>query len=899
MRELFARLFDWMRRDRLERELAEELRFHREHLEREALNAGTPRSEAVYAARRQLGNTTSITENARDRWSLPALELLLQDARYSLRALKRAPGFTATVVLTLALGIGANAAMFGVVDQLIYRPFAYLRDPETAHRVYLRVSPRGVDTYLAMTEYTRYLDLLRWTSSFSHVAAFAEQPMALGVGDEAREHLVAPVSASFFDFFNAPPALGRYFAAGEDTTPRGAEVAVLSHEYWMSAFAGRDVRGERLQVGHIPTTIIGVTPRGFTGARIGEAPAVYLPATTYAGSFANPEAARAYYTNYSITWISVMVRRKPGVTIEQASADATEAIRRSWMRDAEIDPGTMPLDVAKPRAVIGALKEGAGPRPALEARTAVWVAAVAVIVLLIACANVANLFLARGLRRSREIAVRLALGASRGRLATQLLMEALLLSVAGGVAGLAIAQWGGGVIRGLLMQPGDRGRDLALFNDGRTLGLVAVMAALVAALTALAPALFAGRSALAPALKAGAREGTHRRSRTRTGLLVLQGALSVALLVGAALFVRSLEHVKDIRLGFEPERVLVVSRNLRGTNLDSVQRAVLRRTLIAAAQAAPGVDAAAWGNMVPFQNYGSMTLFVAGIDSTRRLGRFIYQTTTPQYFRAMGTRLLRGRGLEDNDRDGSALVAVVSEGMAKVLWPDADAIGQCFRMQERTAPCTTVVGIAEDIVLQPEQFASTKRFQYYVPVEQHSGGGFLFVRTTRDPRAEMEPLRKTLQAVMPGQSYVTVRALDTGVQNARRSWRLGATLFVAFGALALVVAAIGLYAVIAYNVTQRMHEMGVRVALGARRSDILRLVLGQSTAFALAGVASGSALALFAGRWLQPLLFEQSARDPMIYVGVGTAMILVALVASASPALRATRADPNAALRSE
>lgn len=821
---------------------------------------------------------------------------IVQDLRYAFRGLRKSPGFSAAVILTLGLGIGANVAMFGVVDRLMFRPFAYLTDPETVHRVYLRSSDRGVVTTRGAYEYTRYVDLKKWTTSFSDYAAFANQTMAVGVGEASRERRVAQVSATFFDFFDARPVLGRYFVASEDTTPRGADVAVLGYAFWKNEFAGRDVRGEVLQLGNIPATIIGVAPEGFAGVMDIDPPAVYLPITTYAG--ARPEQdGKTYFTRYQWGWMSVMVRRKPGVSAEQASADATQAYRKSWDANKEQEPSMTPSDIAKPHAVVGAMKVGAGPDPSLESRTALWVTGVAVIVLLIACANVANLFLARALRRQREIAVRLALGVSRLRLMRQSLTESLVLSAIGSVVGLLVAQWGGAGIRRILITT--QGESLDVFTDWRTLGAAVGVALVAGALTGLAPALLSGRGDLAKTLKAGAREGTYHRSRTRSVLLVTQGALSVVLLVGAGLFVQSLDKVKSMPMGYDAEPVLNVNRNLRGMQLNDTALIQLRERLLTTAQAIPTVEYATFASTVPFWSTSSTSLFVTGIDSVRRLGSFTYQTATTDYFRVMGTRIIRGRGFTEADRAGAPRIAVVSEGMAKVLWPGKDALGQCMKVRADTMPCTTVVGIAEDMVQR--DVTNDKRYHYYMPLEQDrpAGGAYLLLKMRGDPALQGDGVRKALQAVMPGQSYVTVRPLREAIDGAMRSWRLGATMFVAFGVLALLVAAIGLYGVIGYNVMQRMHELGVRVALGAQSGDIIRLVVGQGLRFAIAGVALGTLLAFLASKWIQPLLFRQSAKDPWIYGAVAALLLLVALIASASPAARAARADPNTALRAE
>ena len=550
-------------------------------------------------------------------------------------------------------------------------------------------------------------------------------------------------------------------------------------------------------------------------------------------------------------------------------------------------------------AFVSAMRTPAGPDSSLEARTTLWLLGVAGIVLLIACANVANLLLARSARRQREIAMRLALGASRGRLALQTLTESLVLALFGCAAGLLVAQWGGAAMRGTIT--GLQNTSVNAFTDWRTLGVVAGLALVVAVATGVAPALVASRHDLAPSLRAGVREGTYRHSRARTVLLVAQAALSAVLLVGAALFVSSLNHVRDMRMGFDAENVLIAYRNQRGTALDSAQLVAQRRALVETAQRIPGVSHAAWASSVPLSSTSSTALFVPGIDSVSRLGQFSYQLTTTDYFAVMGTRLLQGRALSDADRAGSPNVTVVSESMARTLWPGRSAVGQCIKLRSDTVPCTTVVGVAEDIVQRENQLGDALRLHYYLPIEQVTPqrGTWLLLRTRLPAGTMIEPVRKSLQSAIQSPAYVTVQPLMQAVEGVQRSWRLGATLFVAFGALALAVAAVGLYGVVAYSVTQRMHELGVRVALGAGRGDIVRLVVGQSAHLALAGVVIGCALALAASRWIEPLLYRQSPTDPAIYATVGAIMLVVALLAAAAPALRATRADPNTALRSE
>lgn len=896
MRESLMRLLDWFRRGRLDRELAEELAFHRAQLERDARAAGADPVAARRAASRRLGNTTAVREASRERWSWPRLESLHQDVRYAMRSLRRDPGFTATVVLTLGLGIGANLAMFSVVDRLMFRPLWGLRAPEDVHRVYLQELRRGELRTRPTWEYTRYLDLRGGTSSFALTAAFSERPLAVGVGADTRERRVGAVSASYFRFFDAQPALGRFFAEEEDRTPRGADVAVLSYAYWQTEFGGADVRGRTLQVGNVSARIIGVAPRGFAGVNDAEPPAVWIPITSFAGS-AGPEYGQTYFTEYNWGWLNMLVRRKPGVSESQASADLTTAFRASWERQRQGQPTLPPVDVAKPRALVGSVRPWAGPDPALEARTALWVGGIALMVLVIACANVANLALARTLRRGRETAVRLALGAGRRRIVTQALVENLLLASAGAALGLALAGWGSVLVgRMLVGTMVDQG---ALASDGRTMLVTALLALATGLATGIVPALFAVRGDLAPALRGGTRGGTGRHAGVRAALLVVQCGLTVVLLVGATLFVRSLQSVQSMPMGYQPDRVLRVNRIERGATPTLDERVALRRRLLDAAQALPQVEAAAWVNSVPFNSTSSTALFVEGIDSVGALGDFTFTATTPDYFRVMGTRIVRGRPLMDGDRQGAPPVMVVGESMARRLWPTEDAIGKCITVSADTMPCYTVVGIAEDMVQR--DVTADERYHYYLPLDQYprTQGNGLMLKLRGDPALLGETVRAALQAHMTGASYLTVQPLAEIVGDAQRSWRTGATLLLAFGGLALAVAAVGLYGVVSYGVAQRLHEIGVRIALGATPRRILGLVVGSSVRLVLFGSTLGILIALWGAKWVQPLLFRQSATDPRVYALVGGLMVLVALGASLSPARRANRTDPITALRAE
>ncbi len=822
---------------------------------------------------------------------------LRHDLKYALRGLRLKPGFAVAVIATLGLGIGANAAMFGIVDRLLFRPPALLKDPDTAHRVYVAQTFRGKERISNPGQYARFLDIRRLTHSFSEVAGYTQRDMAIGVGEAAREMRVGVVSANFFGFFDAAPVIGRYFTEAEDDPRQPAPVAVLSHTMWQANYGGRrDVLGSPIQIGPTTYTIIGVSPPGFVGLWSDKPPAAFISLTSYAPAVGiGLRSGKNWWETYSWGWMSTMVRRKPGVTVAAANADLTNVFRQSIALQRVEQPRTPPDSISRPHAMIGSILFERGPNASSVAKVATWVGGVSVIVLLIACANVANLLLARALKRRREIALRLALGVSRGRLFAQLLTESMLLAVLGGVTGLLIAHWGGAALRAGLLEKSEAPAGL---RDPRTILFAVGAALLVGLLTGLAPILQAGRANLTGDLKAGAREGTYHRSKARIGLLVLQATLSVILLVGAGLFVRSLRNVENTRLGYDVEPLMGVNYNMRGVKLDSAATVALRLHLLETAKAIPGVRNASLQATMPFWSQWSMGLFVEGIDTVARLGQFDLNAVSPEYFATIGTRILRGRGITDQDVANAPKVAVVSEAMGKVLWPGKDPIGQCMKVVADTMPCTYVVGIAENI--KEQSLAADSGYFYYLSAAQFNpNNGGMFVRTRGDATKFQEAVRRRLQREMPGASYITITPFREILGSQTRSWQLGATMFVAFGVLALVLAAIGLYSVIAYNVAQRTHELGVRRALGAQSSDVVRLVVTDGLRLAAIGVAIGVAGALWAGKWVKPLLFNVSPKDPWVFVIVATTLVGVAVAASWIPALRASRVDANVALRTE
>ena len=825
------------------------------------------------------------------------LDAIKQDLRYALRGLRSRPGFATAIAVTLALGIGANAAMFGIVDRLLFRPPPMLKDPETAHRVYLYRTFRGTERPGGVSQYARYRDLATTTTSFSHEAGYTSRQMAIGVGDAAREMQVGVVSAGFFSFFDAPTVKGRYFTAAEDRPPNGESVVVLSYAMWQTHYGGiESILDSTIQLGPMKLSVIGVAPPGFVGLWPDRPPVAFIPLATYAASQNCTGRNSTWWETYSCGWMDMIVRRKPGVSITAANTDLTNAFDKSYDKHVIQQPQMTPKAVAKPRAIVSSILASRGPNASAVSKVATWVAGMSVVVLLIACANVANLLLARALRRKREIAMRLALGVTRGRLLSQLLTESLMLAALGGILGMVIAHWGGAALRaGLLPQS----EAAAGFRDLRTVLYAAGAALTVGLLTGLAPIIQARRADLTNDLKAGTREGTYGRSRMRVGLLIVQGALSVILLVGAGLFVRSLGNVRNIRLGYDVEPLLIAEMNMRGMKLDSVPRIALRRRLLEVAQSIPVVQNASMQVGIPFWSSWSTSLYVEGIDTVFRYGNFMVNAVSPSFFETFGTRLLRGRGIEATDVEGGPKIMVVSQKMGETLWPGRDPIGQCIRMNADTMPCHTVVGIAEDIKagsLKPDS-----NFYYYVPATQFSpqtGGLFIRVRSGT-AKQHLETVRRRLQQEMPGASYIKLTPFAEVMGQQTQSWRLGATMFVAFGALALVLAAVGLYSVVAYNVTQRQHELGVRVALGASGPDVVKMVILDGLKVVGAGVAGGLVVAFWASKFVEPLLFRVSPKDPSVFALVATTLIGVAIAASWMPARRASRVDPNVVLRSD
>jgi len=887
-----------------EQDVDAEIAFHLEARVAQLVARGMSPDAARSEAYRRFGNVElarqTLTSSASRRETRMELREILgnwaQDFRYAARGMRKSPGFTAAVVLTLALGTGANATMFGVVDRLLLQPPAYLREPNEVNRVYLTATGTNFGTMLGTNQsYRRYQDLITHARSASQIAAYYETEFAFGAGEAAHEERTGLVTASFWPLFGVQPALGRFFSAAEDQLPQGTPVAVLGYGYWQSHFAGaRDVLGKPMRIGRSDYTIIGVAPAGFSGVSL-RSMAAFIPITAGGADVFAEMGVTKWRDSYRVGWLQTIVRRKPNVSREAASADFTNALRLSLETQRPTEPpGQLPgPDSLHARAELASIIEDRGPRRSQEATVAVWLVGVSVLVLLMACANVANLLVARAIRRRREIAVRLAVGVSRARLLTQFLSESTLLAIVGGAVGVLVAQWGGGLLRAFLL-PDVAWTAAAL--DPRLLGVTAVIAVVAGVITGLAPMRQLARADVVSDLRDGGRGVSLRGSRMRRGLLVLQGAISVVLLVGAGLFVRSFHNVRSLDLGFQPDHVIIAEMSARGTPIDSARRLEIMERLRERALTVPGVQHAANTLTIPFSIEWNQPLIVPGVDTASLRDLFYINPVGPGYFETMGTPLIRGRQITDADRAGGQLVAVLSQAAARRIWPSEDPLGKCVKVDAK-GPCSVVVGVSGDIRAAFNE--GPTRHVYLAAAQVPLPDSRLFIRTRGDAAKQTEAVRRALQEVVPGFAYVSTHTLDSIIAPEMRSWRLGATMFTIFGVLALLVAAIGLYSVVAYDVSQRTRELGVRVALGASAAAVLRLVVGEGVRVVVIGLALGAAVALALASRVSPLLYQVSAKDPVTYAGVVGILLVVAIVASLAPALRAARVDPNVALRAD
>ena len=817
----------------------------------------------------------------------------LRDVRFGIRALMRERALTAFVVTALALGIGANAAMFGVLDRLLLRGPLHVRESKQVRRVISTTRP--ADRPAQRTGYLTYAQYKAFradTITFAGVAAYnLLQGNMYGIRGNARPVHRGSATANFFDLLGVKPALGRFFTEREDDPNDPQRVVVLGYGFWQSEFAGdSSVLGRTIHLDYSVYTVIGVAPKGFTGVDLARVDAWV------------PESGVPHSTNWQTIWywpwLHVVVRVQPDVSLELANDALTRLHRNGYVGRSTVDR-TATIS-AEPIHFTYAGVE------AIQTRLSRWLFGVSGAVLLIACANVVNLLLARTVRRRREIAVRLALGARRSRIVRLLVLEALLLALAGGAAGIAVAFALGQMAHALIP-------DIdwsTSFVNARLLGATIVFVTIAGVLVSLVPALHGSATNPGDALKSGAREGGGRTAWIRGSLMITQAALSAVLLAGTGLFVKSVRQVGVMDLGIQADGLVTfhldhLTPKFSPGDTTGIRRELARRNafypmVAERLRAWPDIESIALAAEVPFVSADERPIRLPGRDSIPGLrggGPFVAAVSS-EYFATVQTPIVRGRDLSDSDRAGTEPVAIINETAARALWPSEEALGRCVIVEDASS-CATIVGIAADT--KRTSLHDEPAIQVYVPREQQAIGDDprLVVRAGGDVGRVVAKVRQELLRLDPTILYVYIDVPHNEVLTQSRPWRLGAMTFMLFGGLALIVAAVGLYSVVSYTVAQRTQEIGVRIALGAQPGAITRMTLSSALLLVGAGVGIGLLLTLVGGRLLAPLLFDTSPTDFTVLTAVVGIMTVVTFAAAAIPALRARRIDPIEALRLE
>lgn len=880
------------RRRDVERELDDELAFHLEHETAKYERMGVPHHEAVRRARLAFGGVDRAKEESRDARGLTLFETSLQDIRYALRGLRANPGFTLAVALTLALGIGANASIFAVLDRM-FGPLPGVSDPDRVHRLHVIYHLSGRTDIQPRFGYPEFREL----------RAVLPKAVALAAYYDYTAHIARPgivptggvaIVGDYFGLLGVRPALGRLFSDDEARVENRAPVAVISHRMWTRDFF-RDpkILGQQLLVDSVAFTIIGVAPDAFHGTDMSAAD-VWIPWGGSAG-----RSNRVFYEQ-ARGHLTVLMRTPPGLNPRPFAAAAGPILGRGRTTHDSTAIG-----------VLGDLRQAVSDRDRLGASVGIpaQIAAIAIIILLIACANVANLLLARGLRRRREFAIRLVLGVSRWRLIRQLFAETLLLSIIAGAMALLLGAWGTAAMRAGLF-PGIRWPDAPL--NTRLVALTIVLAVLASFGAGLSPVLQGTRLDLTSSLKGTSGEGRFQRSRLRTGLLLLQTALSVVLLAGAGAFVRSLYNVQHVNTGYDIDRLVTTSVELliphdtdRFDNYALNGVKVNLPELIERLRRLPGVENVGMATAPPMLGGFIPAVFVPEFDSLPKVGSAApgYVYVSPDYMSTVGIRVQSGRGITDDDRSGNEPVAVVNATMANTLWPTESAIGKCVRLEKRESACRTIVGVASD--QNDWGLVEEHSMHVFAPLAQARRtfrfSMLIVMRTTpeRVPALTKQARRAMAELLAPGRTARAEPAAAGRIPAALRPWRLSATIFAAAGLLALLVASIGVYSVIAYTFGQRTHEIGIRIALGAGAASVGRLVVGEGVRIVVGGVCIGAAIALALGKIVASALYGTSPRDPAVLVGAALTLTIVAVIACVVPAWRAMRIDPIQALRSE
>ena len=862
-------------RQKRERDLERELR---SHLEAES----DERQGDVHAARRALGNLAQVKEDVREAWGWTWLERLVLDLRYALRTMRHSPGFTATAVLSLALGIGANTAIFSLIDALMLR-WLPVRDPQEL--VQLTAAVRNQPPSASLS-YPVIRELAAQHDIFSGVFGFASAIFYSGPPNATERTTGAWVTGEFYETLGLTPVAGRLLTR-EDDDPGAPPAAVITEGYWERKF-GRDpgVIGQTMLLENVPVTIVGVSPPGFNGTTIGWIADVSLPVGV-APQLLPDGASRLTNT---ARWLRVIARPKSGVSRAQAQARLSVA----WPRILEAAiPSGQPYARQMAGSQIEVAPGGTGwtyIRTQFQKPLLVLMALVGV-VLLIACANVANLLLSRAASRQREIAVRLAIGAGRGRVIRQLLTESSLLAFFGAAIGSVLALYGSRFLANMFISGQAAETSLDLTPDLRVLGFTIAVAIGTAFLFGLAPAMRATASGPGPALNNAV--GANFRGRLARILVIAQVSLSLLLIAGAGLFLRTLQNLRNLDAVFRHEGVLLIELDTRRAGYQGERLTAFLQDSVQQIERLPGVQSVSLSITTPLNGGVSYSVSFPGESPHETLAN----TVSPHYFDTLRTPILLGRDFKDTDNQSAPRVAIVNQTFVTRYFPDGHALGRHMTVMSNPPVDHEIVGVVKDVLT--ESLRERMQPTIYMPYLQRGGrAAWMEVLAAGSLTDVSSAVRGMLQPKLPG-APIRFRTLTEQVASSLVRERLMATLAGAFGALALILAGVGLYGLLAYNVAGRTREIGIRMALGARQARVLRTVLAGAVRLVAAGIVLGLPIAWFASRWVESMLFGLTPTDPATVSGAVLMLVSAALLAAYLPARRASRVDPMTALRHE
>jgi macrolide transport system ATP-binding/permease protein len=879
------RLRSIFHKNQAELDLSEELQFHLQNQIDEYVAQGMHPKEARHAAFRSMGGIEQAKEECRDARKVNVIDNFVQDLRFGLRMLRRSPGFSMLAILCLTLGIGANAAVFSWFEGILFRPYPLVSHQERL----LALAGTARDEKSTETSWPDLLDLQRNCKLLDSLFVSKITGATLSIGERADITTGSIVSANYFDAIGVHPILGRGFEPGEDVGRSAHPVAVISYQLWQSRFKGDpQIIGKTQRFNNVVHTIVGVAPEGFYGTFVGWAMHFWVPASMEEAF----EAGGYKLEDRGARWAEAYVRLKPGVTRGQAQQEISAIASRSEADYPDTNRGRgiklWPL-WQTPFNNAGTLL------PTLEIMLAV-----VVFVLLIACANVSNLLLIRSFARRHEMTVRLAIGARRSRLLKQLLTEGLVLSAFGAAGGMLVAYWCRHAL--VLLFPVRSGIAMHLPGeiDGRVLALSAGVCLLATLIVGLVPAFQTRNLDLAGALKTESSVvvGARGRAWVRSSLVVLQVCLSFILLVGAALLTQSLQKIRTTSPGFTTTGVLETGVSLVAAGYDVPRAKVFQDELIERVRALPGVESAAYARSTPlgYGTYSSSPIAVDGYEPPpNEQPTAEYNQVSPAYFATLGILLISGREFTRADDENAPLVAIVNETMVARYWRGQNPIGQRLQVKGKWVQ---VVGVAADT-----KYASMRENPkpfFYVPLRQDFvRGPGLNIRTTQPLQTIQAAVTREVRAIDNNLALYEMITLQEQVDRSTSPQLVAVTLVAILGGLALLLASIGLYGVMSYAVSQSTRELGLRMALGAGASTLLRLVLSRGLALMAAGVVIGAAVALGLTRLLGNLLYQVSPRDPLAFGSALAVMTIATLAACFLPAWRATRTDPMRALRTE